>query len=127
MKTSRSISAAPAGTYRVRVFQPGKSDFAGSFEVQSYQLEPISLSFDLKKTVFYRGETIQATLVAKYQYGAPVAGRPIDVQLPDGRILHGTTDAGRPVPGRVSDRGLRRRAVAHAGRPAPAGQRRHRG
>ncbi len=26
-------SAAPAGTYRVRVFQPGKSDFAGSFEV----------------------------------------------------------------------------------------------
>ncbi len=86
-------SAAPAGTYRVRVFQPGKSDFAGSFEVHSYQLEPISLAFDLKKTVFYRGETIEANLVAKYQYGAPVAGRPVEVQLPDGRILHGTTDA----------------------------------
>ena len=46
---------APVGTYRVRVYQPGKSDFAGAFEVQSYQLEPIDLSFDLKKTVFYRG------------------------------------------------------------------------
>ena len=91
-------SAAPAGTYRVRVFQPGKSDFAGSFEVQSYQLEPISLSFDLKKTVFYRGELIQATLVAKYQYGAPVAGHPIEVQLPDGRILHGTTDQAGQYP-----------------------------
>ena len=86
-------TAAPAGAYRIRVFQPGKSDFAGSFEVHSYQLEPISLAFDMKKTVFYRGEPIQATLVAKYQYGAPVAGRPVDVQLPDGRILHGTTDA----------------------------------
>ena len=91
-------SAAPAGTYRVRVFQPGKSDFAGNFEVHSYQLEPISLTFDLKKTVFYRGETIQATLVAKYQYGAPLAGRPIDVQLPDGRMLHGTTDAAGQYP-----------------------------
>jgi tetratricopeptide (TPR) repeat protein len=84
--------AAPVGTYRVRVYQPGKSDFAGSFEVNSYQLEPIDLAFDLKKTVFYRGETIAAGLVARYQYGAPVAGRPIEVQLPDGRILHGTTD-----------------------------------
>ena len=98
MKTLALDSAAPAGTYRVRVFQPGKSDFAGSFEVHSYQLEPISLAFDLKKTVFYRGETIQATLVAKYQYGAPVAGRPVEVQLPDGRILHGTTDAAGQFP-----------------------------
>ena len=91
-------SAAPVGTYRIRVFQPGKSDFSGSFEVHSYQLEPIALAFDLKKTVFYRGETIQATLVAKYQYGAPVAGRPVEVQLPDGRILHGTTDAAGQFP-----------------------------
>jgi len=86
-------AAAPVGTYRVRVYQPGKSDFTGGFEVKSYQLEPIDLSFDLKKTVFYRGETVQADLVARYQYGAPVAARPVEVNLPDGRILHGTTDA----------------------------------
>ena len=86
-------SAAPVGVYRVRVYQPGKSDFAGTFQVDSYRLEPIDLSFDLKKTVYYRGETIQADLIARYQYGAPVATRPIDVNLPDGRILHGTTDA----------------------------------
>ena len=86
-------SAAPVGAYRVRVYQPGKSDFAGAFQVDSYQLEPIELSFDLKKTVFYRGEPVQADVVARYQYGAPVATRPIEVNLPDGRILHGTTDA----------------------------------
>ena len=84
---------APVGTYRVRVYQPGKSDFAGAFEVQSYQLEPIDLSFDLKKTVFYRGETIEADVVARYQYGAPVAGRPIEVTLPDQRVLSAVTDA----------------------------------
>ena len=84
---------APVGTYRVRLYQPGKSEFAGQFEVQSYRLEPIDLSIDLKKTVFYRGETVAADVVARYQYGAPVAGRPIEVALPDGRTLHGNTDA----------------------------------
>jgi len=84
---------APVGTYRVHVFQPGKSSFAGSFEVQSYQLEPIDLAFDLKKTVYYRGETVAGDVVARYQYGTPVSSRPIEVGLPDGRILHGTTDA----------------------------------
>ncbi|MDR3619857.1 MAG: MG2 domain-containing protein [Paludisphaera borealis] len=84
--------AAPVGAYRMRVYQPGKSDFAGVFEVQSYQLEPIDLAFDLKKTVYYRGETIEADVNARYQYGAPVARRPLNVTLPDGRVLSGVTD-----------------------------------
>ncbi len=86
-------SAAPIGTYRVRVYQPGKSDFAGQFEVQAYQLEKIDLSFDLKKTVYFRGETVEADLIARYPYGAPVANRPIAVLLPDNRIERGLTDA----------------------------------
>jgi alpha-2-macroglobulin len=86
-------SAAPLGTYRVTVSQPGKSVFSGSFEVQSYQLEPIDLSIDLKQVVVYRGETVQADVVARYQYGAPLASRPVEVGLPDGRTLHGNTDA----------------------------------
>ena len=65
---------APVGTYRVRLYQPGKSEFAGQFEVQSYQLQKIDLAFDLKKTVFFRGETVTADLVARYQYGEPAAG-----------------------------------------------------
>jgi tetratricopeptide (TPR) repeat protein len=86
-------SGAPLGTYRVTVSQPGKSVFSGSFEVQSYQLEPIALGFDIKKSVVYRGETVEADLMARYQYGEPLASRPIEVSLPDGRTLHGTTDA----------------------------------
>jgi alpha-2-macroglobulin len=85
--------AAPVGTYRVRVYKPGGSDFAGQFEVQAYRLEKVDLAFDLKKTVYFRGETIEADLVARYQYGAPAANRPVAVRLPDGRILRGATDA----------------------------------
>ena len=118
MRPCRWTASAPVGTYRVRVFQPGKSDFAGAFEVQSYQLEPIDLSFDLKKTVFYRGETIEADVVARYQYGAPVANRPIEVTLPDQRVAQrGTTDADGQVPRQLlrprgSPRSRRLRLVA---------------
>jgi uncharacterized protein YfaS (alpha-2-macroglobulin family)/tetratricopeptide (TPR) repeat protein len=106
-------SGAPVGTYRVRVYQPGKSDFGGTFEVQSYQLQPIDLSFDLKKSVFYRGEPIETDVVARYQYGEPVANRPIEVVLPDQRILSGTTDgAGKfhvsfPTEGFAEEQALR--------------------
>ena len=84
---------APVGSYRVRLYQPGKSDFAGAFEVQSYRLEAMDVSLDLTKTVVFRGETIEGDVVAKYQYGAPAAGRPVAVRLPDGRVVRGTTDA----------------------------------
>ncbi len=83
---------APVGAYRVRLFQPGKSDFAGSFEVQAYQLEKIDLNFDLPRNVYYRGETIKGSLVARYQYGSPLARRAINLTLPDGRVLSGQTD-----------------------------------
>ncbi|WP_193378437.1 MG2 domain-containing protein, partial [Singulisphaera acidiphila] len=85
-------SGAPVGTYQVRVYQPGASDFSGQFEVQSYRLEKLDLAFDIKKSVYFRGETIEADVVARYQYGAPAAGRPIIVQLPDGRVVRGSTN-----------------------------------
>ena len=89
----RLDSSAPVGSYRVRLYKPGRGDFAGAFEVRSYKLEKVDLEFDLPRTVYYRGETIKAGLVAKYQYGAPLAGRPIEVALPDGRTIRGQTDA----------------------------------
>ncbi len=84
---------APVGTYRVRLYQPGKSEFTGQFEVQSYQLQKVDLAFDLPRTVYYRGEKVEGALVARYQYGTPLAGRPIALKLPDGRTLTGSTDA----------------------------------
>jgi TolA-binding protein len=85
-------SGAPLGTYQVRLFQPGKSTFSGSFEVQAYQLQKIDLTVDLPRTVYFRGETVEGKVVARYQYGTPLAGRDIAVSLPDGRTITGRTD-----------------------------------
>jgi len=84
---------APVGTYRVRVYRPGKGDFAGVFEVQAYKLEKVDLEFDLPRTVYFRGETVKGKVVARYQYGTPLANRPVNLVLPDGRTVQGTTDA----------------------------------
>ena len=84
---------APVGSYQIKVRRPGGSEFAGGFEVQSYQLARIGLEFDLPRTVFYRGETVRGTLRARYGYDAPATARPIAVRLPDGRTVRGQTDA----------------------------------
>jgi hypothetical protein len=91
-------SGAPVGTYRVRVHQPGGSDFSGEFQVQAYQLQKVDLAIELPRSVYLRGETIEAKVIARYQYGSPVAGQPIQVRLPDGRILSGTTDQAGSFP-----------------------------
>ncbi len=91
-------AAAPVGTYRVRVFRPGGSDFGGSFEVQAYRLAKAELSVELPRTVYFRGETVEGHALARYPDGTPMASRPITVTLPDGRTLRGTTDAAGKFP-----------------------------
>ncbi|WP_337176859.1 MG2 domain-containing protein [Paludisphaera sp.] len=86
-------SAAPLGGYQIRVFQPGKGEFAGSFQVRSYQLQPIDVAIEMPRTVYYRGETVEADVVVRFQYGAPAAGRAVETTLPDGRVVRGKTDA----------------------------------
>ncbi|WP_165243823.1 MG2 domain-containing protein [Paludisphaera soli] len=106
-------SSAPVGTYQLRVFQPGKSEFAGAFEVQSYQLQPIDLTIALPRTVYYRGETVEADVIARFHYGVPAANRPVEVTLPDGRTVRGSTDGeGKfhvafPTEGYAEEQGLR--------------------
>ena len=82
--------AAPVGTYRVRLFQPGKSEFAGAFEVQAYQLEKIDLAFDLPQDRLLPGRDDQGRRSSPSTSTAPRwRGRPIAVALPDGRTLAG--------------------------------------
>jgi uncharacterized protein YfaS (alpha-2-macroglobulin family)/TolA-binding protein len=104
--TVKLDAAAPLGTYRVRVFQPGKSEFAGEFNVQAYQLQKVEVTIDLPRTVYYRGETIEGAVVAKYQYGTPLAGRDVQVALPDGSTLAGTTDSAGRFPFKVATDGF---------------------
>jgi len=84
---------APAGAYRLRVYQHGKSSFTGEFRVHAYSLRPVNLEIEVPRWVVYRGERIDGAIVATYHYGEPVAGAKVEYWLPDGRHLTGETDA----------------------------------
>lgn len=84
---------APLGTYTVQVTRPGLPVFSGSFLVKQYQLEDVELRLEPDRAVVYRGEEVAVTAVASYYYGEPVAQSPLQVTLPDGRLVELSTDA----------------------------------
>ena len=97
---------APVGTYRVRLYQPGKSDFAGAVRgpgVPAREDRPGLRPAARPSTTAARRS--RATLVARYQYGTP-AGGPADRgrSCPTAAILAGhdrrrrasTTSSSRP-------------------------------
>jgi tetratricopeptide (TPR) repeat protein len=67
--------------------------FQGTFEVREFKLEKIKLTMDFPRRVWFRGETIEATVQAAYYWGEPLANRVIRCILPDRRIERLTTDA----------------------------------
>ncbi len=99
-------SSAPVGTYRVRVYQPDRSEFTASIEVQAYRLAKADLTVELPRTVFVRGEPIEGHAAARYPDGTPMAGQPVEVQLPDGRTLRGRTDAAGHFPFTMATEGF---------------------
>ena len=99
-------SAAPVGRYGVRVYQPNRSDFASTFEVQAYRLAKATLIVKFPRPVFLRGERVEGEVVAENADGSPLAGRLVDVSLPDGRTLHSSTDAAGRFPFTLNTEGF---------------------
>ncbi|QDT12981.1 tetratricopeptide repeat protein [Planctomycetes bacterium K23_9] len=83
--------SAPLGNYRVVIHRKslGDDDTAGSlsidtqFKVAQYQLEPVQIDASFDKSVYYRGETVKATLSLKYYYGTPLRGETLTYQFGD--------------------------------------------
>ena len=115
---ARSISGAPVGTYRVRVYQPGKSDFAGTLRgpvvparADRPELRPEEDGL-LPRRDRSRPTSSRGTSTARRS-----PNRPIEVTLPDGRVAP-RHDRRRPAsstsssPPRASPRSRRLRLVA---------------
>ncbi|HYW81028.1 MAG TPA: tetratricopeptide repeat protein, partial [Thermoguttaceae bacterium] len=85
--------SAPQGQYRVLARDKDNNSYQGTFQVHQQQLEPIRLTIDTPRNVYYRGEQIEGTIKAEFYYGAPLADREISYQLADGRLHTATTDA----------------------------------
>ena len=87
-------ATSPQGQYRVHLHQPGKSQsYETIFSVHEIKLEPIQLTVDLPRKVYYRGEKIEGTLTLKYYYGTPLANRTLRYQISGGPSQTATTDA----------------------------------
>ena len=116
-------ASAPQGTYRVHLHRPAgrRTDFqvrpngnvdaartdlevrptkdraAQSYEttftVTEYRLEPVRLSIDLDKEVYFRGEEVTGTIALAYYYGAPLADEQVTYSFgPDGEQITARTD-----------------------------------
>jgi len=85
-------ATSPQGDYRVHVRNGSERNYQGSFRVHQYKLEPVRLTVDVARHVYYRGEEIEGTIRAEYYYGAPLAGREIIYQLADDRQYTAKTD-----------------------------------
>ena len=85
-------STSPQGEYHIQVHDESKRLYQGTFRVHEFKLEPIQLTVDVERRVYYRGETIEGTIRARYDYGAPLAGREITYQLTNDRSYTATTN-----------------------------------
>lgn len=85
-------ATSPQGNYRVHVRNGSDRNYQGSFQVHKYKLEPVRLTVDVGRYVYYRGEEIEGTIRAEYYYGAPLAGREITYQLAEDRQYTAKTD-----------------------------------
>lgn len=91
----RVNSGAPLGSYTIGVTELGAkkaTTFNGTFQVQRYKLEKVKLAFEFPQKVYFRGESIDAKIVAKYYWGTPAAAESIEYTLPDGRKYEGRTN-----------------------------------
>src|SRR5262249_14110889 len=60
------------------------------------RLAKAELAVELDRPVVFRGDPIEGRAAARFPDGTPMADRPVEVRLPDGRTLRGRTDpAGR--------------------------------
>jgi hypothetical protein len=74
----------------------GEKRIYGSFEVQEYKKPEYEVAVSMEKSRYLQGETIQATISARYYFGAPVANARVkysvfrsNYQFPYWRILWG--------------------------------------
>ncbi|MCL4190378.1 MAG: tetratricopeptide repeat protein, partial [Thermoguttaceae bacterium] len=95
---------SPQGDYRIVLRDQGEREYQGAFQVAEYRLEPVRLSVDTPRRVYYRGEEIEGSIRAEFYYGAPLAGREVRYQLAGDRVHTARTDGHGEVPFKLPTR-----------------------
>ncbi len=93
--------STPQGDYRVHLHRAssgqadrtGELSFETRFNVTEYKLEPVQISIDLEKDVYYRGDQVKGTIDLQYYYGTPLAGETVEYRFgPDGETITAKTN-----------------------------------
>jgi uncharacterized protein YfaS (alpha-2-macroglobulin family)/outer membrane protein assembly factor BamD (BamD/ComL family) len=100
-------AVATPGQYRIQATDLDGRTFQGNFSVENYELEPVRLSIDLPRKVYFRGEEITGTIKAEYYYGTPLVGREVRYSFGDGRVETALTDAEGKIAVKYPTRELR--------------------
>lgn len=95
-------SSAAQGNYRIHLHRSksGENDkigdlsFDATFTVTEYQLEPVQISIDVERDVYFRGDVVRGTIQLQYYYGMPLAGETLNYRIgSDGELITAKTDA----------------------------------
>jgi hypothetical protein len=84
---------AGPGDYRLVLTDPANRTFQGGFRVEVFHIEPIQITVDVPRRVYYRGEKIEGTIRLEYIFGTPLAEKRIRYQLADQPVQTAVTDA----------------------------------
>ncbi len=97
-------ATSPPGTYRIQAKDEADHVYHGTFLVDAGHSNPIRVSVNLPKSVYYRGEEITGTIRAAYDYGEPLRGQRIQYQLENDRDFAAWTNDKGEVPFTLSTR-----------------------
>ena len=96
--SSRSVPLAALGTYSI-IAHVGDKNVYGCFEVEEYKKPEYEVTVSTDKARYLQGESIQATISARYYFGAPVANGKVKYSIyqsryyfPYWRILWGSEE-----------------------------------
>jgi uncharacterized protein YfaS (alpha-2-macroglobulin family)/TolA-binding protein len=89
---TRLAAGAPSGLYFVRCESPSGQTHSTAFLVQPFAVKRVELDLEFDRSVYYRGESIDLLVRAKYSYGEPVADAELHVNLPGSQGLRVRTD-----------------------------------
>ena len=97
-------ATSPPGAYRIQARDDAGHAYQGTFQVDQCRADPIRVSVDVPKNVYYRGEEITGTIRVAYRYGAPLVGQLVHYQLVNDREFTARTNEHGEVPFALSTR-----------------------
>lgn len=91
-------ATSPPGAYCIQVRDDAGHAYQGTFQVDPSRADPICISVDIPRHVYYRGEEITGTIRVAYRYGAPLVDQLVQYQLVNDRVFTARTNEHGEVP-----------------------------